>query len=122
MPPAGSSRRHSISAASSAPTCAGTYFGPAQRRAERRFVLDGASDPPRPGANSAGLALFRYRTRCGTVYGHTGSFLGYAQWAAGTADGRRSATTTLNIPPPEGALLARLRRVQTSVVCALLRK
>jgi hypothetical protein len=46
----------------------------------------------------------------------------YAQWAAATADGRRSATTTLDIPPPEGALLARLRRVQTSVVCALLRK
>jgi D-alanyl-D-alanine carboxypeptidase len=100
----------------------GDYFGPAQKRAQRRFVLGGASDPRGPGANSAGLALFRYRTRCGTVYGHTGSFLGYAQWAAATADGRRSATTTLNIPPPEGALLARLRRVQTSVVCALLRK
>ena len=76
----------------------GDYFGPAEKRAQRRFVLSGASDPPGPGANSAGLALFHYRTRCGTVYGHTGSFLGYAQWAAARADGRRSATTTLNIP------------------------
>jgi D-alanyl-D-alanine carboxypeptidase len=98
----------------------GKFFGPAQKRAQRRFVR-GSSVPPGPGTNSAGLALFRYRTRCGTVYGHTGSFPGYAQWVAATADGRRSVTTSLNIPPPEGALLDRLRRVQTSAVCALLR-
>lgn len=99
----------------------GRFFGAAQKRAQRRFVRGGRSDPPGPGTNAAGLALFRYRTRCGTVYGHTGSFIGYAQWAAATADGKRSVTTTLNIPPPEGALLARLRRVQTAAVCALLR-
>jgi len=100
----------------------GKFFGTAQKRAQRRFVPGGASVPPGPGANSAGLALFRYRTRCGTVYGHTGSFPGYAQWIAATADGRRSATTTLNIPPPEGAEIEPLRRVQTAVVCALLSK
>jgi D-alanyl-D-alanine carboxypeptidase len=99
----------------------GKFFGAAQKRAQRRFV-PGASSPPGPGRNSAGLALFRYRTRCGTVYGHTGNFPGYVQWAAATADGRRSVTTTLNIPAPRGALLARLRRVQATAVCALLRK
>jgi D-alanyl-D-alanine carboxypeptidase len=99
----------------------GKFFGAAQKREQRRFV-PGASSPPGPGTNAAGLALFRYRSRCGTVYGHTGNFPGYVQWAAATADGRRSVTTTLNIPAPEGALLARLRRVQAAAVCALLRK
>jgi D-alanyl-D-alanine carboxypeptidase len=99
----------------------GTFFGAAQGREQRRFV-PGASSPPGPGTNAAGLALFRYRSRCGTVYGHTGNFPGYVQWAAATADGRRSVTTTLNIPAPEGALLARLRRVQAGAVCALLRR
>jgi D-alanyl-D-alanine carboxypeptidase len=98
----------------------GRFFSAAQKREQRRFA-PGASSPPGPGTNSAGLALFRYRSRCGTVYGHTGNFPGYVQWAAASADGRRSVTTTLNIPAPQGALLDRLRRVQASAVCALLR-
>ena len=82
----------------------------------------GESSPPGPGKNSAGLALFRYQTRCGTVYGHTGNFPGYVQFAAATANGRRAVTTTLNIPAPTGTLLEQLRRVQTTAVCALLGK
>jgi D-alanyl-D-alanine carboxypeptidase len=97
------------------------FFSRAQQREQMRFV-PGASSPPGPGHNSAGLALFRYRTRCGTVYGHTGNFPGYVQWAAATADGRRAVTTSLNIPAPTGKLLARLRRVQETAVCALLAK
>jgi len=99
----------------------GKFFGAAQKRQQRRFV-PGASSPPGPGTNAAGLALFRYRSRCGTVYGHTGNFPGFVQWAAATADGRRSVTTTLSIPAPEGALLDRLRRVQAMAVCAMMRK
>jgi D-alanyl-D-alanine carboxypeptidase len=95
------------------------FFGLGQQRQQLRFVT-GASSPPGPGRNAAGLAIFRYRTRCGTVYGHTGSFPGYTQWAAASRDGTRSVTTTLNIPPPTGALLRRLRTVQTTAVCALL--
>jgi D-alanyl-D-alanine carboxypeptidase len=96
------------------------FFGAAQQREQLRFVR-GSSSPPGPGTNSAGLAIFRYRTRCGTVYGHTGNFPGYVQWAAATADGTRSVTTSLNIPAPTGALLKRLRSVQATAVCALLR-
>jgi D-alanyl-D-alanine carboxypeptidase len=96
------------------------FFDRAQQREQMRFVAGGESSPPGPGRNSAGLALFRYRTRCGTVYGHTGNFPGYVQWAAATADGRRAVTTSLNIPAPTGKLLARLRAVQTAAVCALL--
>jgi D-alanyl-D-alanine carboxypeptidase len=95
-------------------------FGTAEQRQQMRFVR-GSSSPPGPGENSAGLGIFRYRSRCGTVYGHTGNFPGYVQWAAATADGTRSVTTTLNIPAPTGALLRRLRSVQASAVCALLR-
>ncbi|MCW3006971.1 MAG: beta-lactamase [Solirubrobacterales bacterium] len=95
------------------------FFGAAEQAQQMQFV-PGSSSPPGPGANAAGLALFRYTTPCGVVYGHTGSFPGYAQWAAATADGTRSVTTTLNIPPPEGALLRQLRAVQGKAVCALL--
>lgn len=95
------------------------FFGAEQQREQLRFV-PGSSSPAGPGANAAGLALFRYTTRCGVVYGHTGNFPGYVQWAAATADGRRSVTTSLNIPAPTGALLRQLRTLQSAAVCALL--
>ena len=97
----------------------GALFGTAMQHQQRRFLAGGASVPPGPGTNAAGLGLFRYRSRCGTVYGHTGDFPGYVQWAAATGDGRRSVTSTLNIPAPTGSLLARLRAMQADAVCAL---
>ena len=97
------------------------FFDAAQQQEQMRWVKGGQSSPPGPGSNSAGLALFRYQTRCGTVYGHTGNFPGYTQFAAATADGTRAVTTSLNIPAPTGTLLRRLRAVQTTAVCALLR-
>jgi D-alanyl-D-alanine carboxypeptidase len=96
-------------------------FPRAVQRRQLRFVAGGESSPPGPGRNSAGLALFRYRTRCGTVYGHTGNFPGYVQFAAATRDGRRAVTTSLNIPAPEDALLEQLREMQEAAVCLLLR-
>ena len=54
------------------------------------------SSPPGPGKNSAGLALFRYQTKCGTVYGHTGNFPGYTQFIASSSDGRRSIVVSAN--------------------------
>lgn len=98
------------------------FFGRAQQRAQMQWWVGGESSPPGPGKNSAGLALFRYQTRCGTVYGHTGNFPGYTQFAAATADGSRALTTTLNIPAPTGKLLAQLRQVQATAVCDLLGK
>lgn len=98
------------------------FFSAAQQQEQMQFVPGGESSPPGPGQNSAGLALFRYKTKCGTVYGHTGNFPGYVQWAAASADGTRAVTTSLNIPAPTGKLLAQLRRVQQTAVCALLAK
>jgi len=96
------------------------FFSRAQQEEQMHFVPGGKSSPPGPGQNAAGLALFRYTTKCGTVYGHTGNFPGYVQWAAASADGSRAVTTSLNIPAPTGRLLAQLRRVQEAAVCALL--
>ncbi len=96
-----------------------TFFDAAMQKRQLRFV-PGSSSPPGPGKNSAGLAIFRYKSRCGTVYGHTGNFPGYVQWAAATRNGKRSVTTSLNIAAPKGALLKRLRSVQAKAVCALL--
>jgi len=90
-------------------------------QAQQLVFRPGSSSPPGPGTNSAGLAIFRYRTRCGTVYGHTGNFPGYVQFAAASRDGKRAITTSLNIPAPTGKLLARLRAMQETGVCALLR-
>ena len=98
------------------------FFDRAQQREQMRFVKGGESSPPGPGKNSAGLALFRYQTGCGTVYGHTGNFPGYVQWTAATANGKKAVTTSFNIPAPEGKLLAQIRRVQATAVCALLGK
>jgi D-alanyl-D-alanine carboxypeptidase len=97
------------------------YFGAAEQAEQLQFV-DGSSSPPGPGKNSAGLSVFRYESRCGTVYGHTGNFPGYVQFAAATADGKRAVTTSLNIPAPKGKLLSRLRKVQSDLVCAALER
>lgn len=61
-------------------------------RGQGPFRTGGTSEPNGPGANSAGLAIFRYRTPCGTVYGHTGNTFGYTAFIAASHDGRRSVT------------------------------
>lgn len=100
----------------------GALYGRGVVREQRRWIA-GASQPAGPGRNSAGLAIFRYKTRCGVVLGHTGNFPGYTQLIAATPDGRRSLTfsTTSQINQsvaPEQ--LRRLRTIQENFVCALL--
>jgi D-alanyl-D-alanine carboxypeptidase len=63
---------------------------------EQFTFRSGRSEPPGPGTNSAGLAIFRYQTKFGTVYGHTGNTLGYTQFIAATADGSRSVVVSVN--------------------------
>ncbi|MFD6875858.1 MULTISPECIES: serine hydrolase domain-containing protein [unclassified Streptomyces] len=94
------------------------------RRRQFTFLPGGLSQPPGPGRTDAGLAIYRYTTRCGVVYGHTGNTAGYTQLAAATADGRRSLTFTVTAQAsltykPE--LIERIREVQEDFVCALLR-
>ncbi|MFD9242113.1 serine hydrolase domain-containing protein [Streptomyces sp. NPDC059556] len=94
------------------------------RSEQRTFIPGAASEPAGPGVNAGGLAIFRYTTRCGTVYGHTGNFPGYTQLAVGTADGRRSLTFSINTQTSKTVkpeLLAKVRAVQEDFVCALLR-
>jgi D-alanyl-D-alanine carboxypeptidase len=94
------------------------------RAAQFQFRL-GESDPPGPGVNSAGLALFRYDTTCGTVYGHTGNTAGYTQFIAATADGRRSVVVSINgqiTPKVDADHFPELRRIYELAVCAALRR
>ena len=67
----------------------GTLFGGKARTGQFQFV-SGNSEPPGPGRNAAGLGLFRYRTRCGTMFGHTGNTPGYTQFFAVSRNGQRS--------------------------------
>jgi len=97
----------------------GRLFGGATRDAQYTFVPGAGSSPPGPGKNSAGLALFRYETNCGTVFGHTGSILGYTQLIAASRNGRRSLTFTISTQVDD-ALLPALRRAQRRAVCAAL--
>ncbi|WP_432085461.1 serine hydrolase domain-containing protein [Streptomyces sp. bgisy095] len=101
------------------------YLSEEVRNQQRRFIPGAASEPAGPGTNAGGLAIFRYETRCGTVYGHTGNFPGYTQLAVATADGRRSLTFSINTQTSKSLkpdLLAKVRTVQEDFVCALLRR
>lgn len=103
----------------------GRLFGPHLIRAQRQWI-GGSSSPPGPGVNSSGLGLFRYRTRCGTVFGHTGSFPGYRVFAASSADGSRSIAYIANaqiVPPGNGSqrVSALIRKSQVRAVCHALR-
>jgi D-alanyl-D-alanine carboxypeptidase len=92
------------------------------RAAQFRF-RPGKSEPPGPGTNSAGLAIFRYQTRCGTVYGHTGNTAGYTQFIAATRDGSRSVTVSTNAqitPTSDPKMFVRLRAIFGLAVCAAL--
>ena len=75
----------------------GTFLSRRLRRAQTRFIPGAAGEPPGPGRNSGGLALFRYRLPCGTVYGHTGNFPGYTQFSASSPDGSRSTVVSANL-------------------------
>jgi D-alanyl-D-alanine carboxypeptidase len=87
---------------------------------EGRF-RPGSSSPPGPGKNFAGLGIFRYRTGCGTVYGHTGSFPGYRVFIAANATGRRWVVFVANaqIVPGQGSpkIAKAITRVQAAAVC-----
>jgi D-alanyl-D-alanine carboxypeptidase len=100
-------------------------FGRTVQAQQLRFV-PGHSEPTGPGQNSAGIGIFRYRTRCGTVYGHTGNFFGYTQFAAATLNGRRSVTVSINEQLNQTstgqalAVFKRLRAAEETAVCAAL--
>jgi D-alanyl-D-alanine carboxypeptidase len=84
----------------------------------------GSSEPPGPGTkSSAGLAVFRYETSCGTVFGHTGNTVGYTNFAAASANGTRSVTVQINAqitPKVNEAAWPALHRIYELAVCAAL--
>ncbi|GAB7106283.1 hypothetical protein JCM4814A_45970 [Streptomyces phaeofaciens JCM 4814] len=101
----------------------GALYGEEVVRQQRRWI-EGASEPAGPGRNTAGLAVFRYKTRCGVVLGHTGNFPGYTQLMAATPDGRRSLTFSVTSQinkTLDPVRLERLRALEEDFVCALLR-
>jgi D-alanyl-D-alanine carboxypeptidase len=98
----------------------GTLTDPTTRSRQFHFV-PGSSGPPGPGTNAAGLAIFRYRTRCGTVYGHTGNFPGYTLFSAASSDGSRSVTVVVNEQlndNPATPVFTALRAMDGLGVCA----
>ena len=101
----------------------GVLTTPAVRARQFTFRA-GSSEPPGPGTNAAGMAVFRYTTPCGTVYGHTGNTLGFTQFAAASADGTRSVVVQVNGQVVPGGATAQaftlLRELEGTAVCAAL--
>lgn len=92
------------------------------RTAQFRF-RPGNSEPRGPGTNSSGLALFRYVTRCGTVYGHTGNTPGYTQFIAANRTGTRSVAVSVNTqlsPRNHPVTFTALRDIYELAVCSAL--
>lgn len=95
-----------------------------KRTWQRLFIPAAGSEPPGPGFNSASMALFRYETTCGTVYGHSGNTVGYTQYALATPDGSRSAVVTINLQRTQNStdqsakVFAGLQRVVLATICA----
>jgi len=95
-----------------------------RRTWQRLFIPAGGSEPPGPGVNSASMALFRYETTCGTVYGHSGNTVGYTQYAVATADGSRSAVVSITLQRTQNStgqgakVFAGLQRVAQAAICA----
>ena len=99
---------------------AGALTNGSTRARQFRF-RSGSSEPPGPGSNTAGLALFRYSTSCGVVYGHTGNTLGYTAFAAASRDGARSVSVLVSsqvTPKSNAARFGQLRQVFALAVCA----
>lgn len=96
------------------------------RRAQTRFIPGAGGQPPGPGENSGGLALYRYEQRCGTVFGHTGNFPGYTAFAASSKRGNRSAVVFANLQLSVGTgpqqTFERLHQIFGLAVCAALAK
>lgn len=103
---------------------AGRVYGRALLRAAKRAARAGDSSPPGPGPNAAGLGLFRYRLSCGVVWGHTGLFPGYRNFAVASADGRRSAVVLVNGTgaSESGRANRAILRLQRAAACAALRR
>lgn len=93
----------------------------AATHAKQFQFVPGESEPPGPGTNAAGMAIFRYRTECGTVYGHTGNTLGYTQFVAASGNGENSVSISVSSqisPKVNAALFPQLRRIFELGVCA----
>jgi D-alanyl-D-alanine carboxypeptidase len=100
----------------------GQLFDAATQKQQRQFV-PGDSGPPGPGTNSAGLAVFRYQTPCGTVYGHSGNYPGYTAFSVSNLQGTRSVAVIVNEQLNAGTTttaFTQLRHVWELGVCAAL--
>jgi D-alanyl-D-alanine carboxypeptidase len=95
------------------PDDANTFIRAYVRMARFEF-RSGSSQPPGPGLNSAGPAIFRYQTGSGTVYGHTGNTPGYTQFVAASRNGLRSVVVSVNAqvtPTMHPERFAQLRQI-----------
>ncbi|MGH2923537.1 MAG: peptidase S12, partial [Solirubrobacterales bacterium] len=93
------------------------------RRAQLRFI-PGDGEPPGPGENEFGLAIFRYLTGSGTFFGHSGNTPGYTNWVGASKSGNRSVavTATTQLTPTTGApgVFDALREAERLAACAAL--
>ena len=121
---AGSSPRPPTSTASRADTSAASCSTRRSAAAQFQFFPGGASDPPGPGDNSAGLALFKYRTPCGRCLRAHRQLPGLHPVHGATRNGQASITVSINeqVSPTAGdpVVFQRLLKAEKTAVCTAL--
>ena len=102
----------------------GDLFDPRTRAQQRRLLEGGRSEPPGPGKNSSGLAVFRYETlagRCGATRAISPATP--SSWRL-SPDGSRSVVVSVSeqLTPEVGApdVFPALRATERRAVCAAL--
>ena len=84
-------------------------------------LVEGGGSPLGPGRNQSGLGIFAWTMRCGTLYGHTGSFPGYQTFSGATRDGSVSVVVLANGTAPSQRGTRAQTRAYREAACAAIR-
>ena len=84
-------------------------------------LVEGGGSPLGPGRNQSGLGIFAWTMRCGTLYGHTGSFPGYQTFSGATRDGSVSVVVMANATSPSQRGTRAQTRAYREAACAAIR-
>jgi D-alanyl-D-alanine carboxypeptidase len=99
----------------------GRLVRPGLLRQMLSHTLAGGGSPLGPGDNRAGLGIFAWSMKCGTLYGHTGSFPGYQTFSGATRDGSASVVVLANATQASSKGARRQTKAYREAACEAIR-